>query len=198
MLSNVLFNSTGALLFLFLFWKRLKEDHISNQIFSSAAFLLFAVFIAKIISNAFLPNWWFWITFGAVSVAFALGIIRYRLRIFETLEATVVSFLPWLSFFFLSDSIANSSISSLIASLAIFLLVIIFFLLDKHYKKFSWYKSGRVGFTGLTILGLFFIIRGSVALAFPDMLSFSGKHDVYLSAIVAFASFLVVFNLSRS
>lgn len=127
-----------------------------------------------------------------------LGILRYHLKVFESLEAAVISLLPWLGLIFLSDSIKASELSSLIGSLVIFSLIILFFLFDKHYKKFSWYKSGRIGFSGLTISGLFFLVRTAVAASFPFVLSFGGMHDVYLSGIVAFASFLAVFNLAET
>ena len=197
MIELILANVLGVLVFLFIFWKRLKEDYIGNQIFGSAFIVLAILTIVKLITTYFLAAWWFWLSMLAVSAALLLAIKRYRLRVFETLEAQVISLLPWLSLLFLADSIINSNTYSLVGFILITLLIILFFIFDKHYKKFTWYESGRVGFSGLTILGLFFLIRALVALKFDNVLSFSGKNEVYLSAVLAFSSFLVLFNLSR-
>jgi hypothetical protein len=197
MIELIVANVLGVLAFLFIFWKRLKEDYIGNQIFSSAFIVLAILTIAKLIATYFLAAWWFWLSLLSVSVALLLAIKRYRLRVFETLEAQVISLLPWLSLLFLADSIINSNTYSLVGFILIALLIILFYIFDKHYKRFTWYKSGRVGFSGLTILGLFFLIRALVALKFDNMLSFSGKNEVYFSAVLAFSSFLILFNLSR-
>jgi len=197
MIEQIAANILGVLAFLFIFWKRLKEDYISNQIFSSAFMVLSGLLIAKLITTYYLAAWWFWLSILSVSVALFLAIKRYRLRVFETLEAVVLSLLPWLSLLFLADSILSSSSLSLGGSILIALLIILFFVFDKHYKRFTWYKSGRVGFTGLTILGLFFLIRAFVALNFHNVLSFSGKNEVYFSVVLAFSSLLILFNLSR-
>ena len=46
-------------------------------------------------------------------------------------------------------------------------------------------------------MGAFFLARAVVAMVLPFMLSFSGKYEVFLSGIVAFFSFMGVFNLAR-
>ncbi len=197
MVEQLIVNALGLLTFLFIFWRRLKEDYITNQIFGSAFIALITLVIANTISFYFLSVWWFWLNVLAVAVALFLTIKRYRLRVFETLEALILSLLPWLSLLYLADSIINSSTSSLVGFIVIILLIILFIVFDKHYKRFTWYKSGRVGFSGLTILGLFFLLRALVALNFNNVLSFSGSNEVYLSAVLAFSSFLILFNLSR-
>ncbi len=197
MVEQLIVNALGLLTFLFIFWRRLKEDYITNQIFGSAFITLITLVIANTISFYFLSVWWFWLSVLAVAVALFLTIKRYRLRVFETLEALILSLLPWLSLLYLADSIINSSTSSLVGFIVIILLIILFIVFDKHYKRFTWYKSGRVGFSGLTILGLFFLLRALVALNFNNVLSFSGSNEVYLSAVLAFSSFLILLNLSR-
>jgi hypothetical protein len=110
----------------------------------------------------------------------------------------VAATLPWLGVIFLSDSIEKSNPASFIGFIVIILLIVLFYFLDAHYKKFTWYKSGRVGFTGLTTLGLLLLLRAAVAPIVPDMLSFSGKYEAIISGILAFVSFLLVFNLART
>ncbi len=196
-LANIILNALGLLVFLFLFWKRLKDDYTSNQIFSTSFLILFAVIVSSLISTNFFVNQMFWLNFLAVSIGLTVGVLRYKLRIYESLEAAVISILPWIGLRFLSDSITNSALPLLIASGVILLLILLFFVFDRHYKRFSWYKSGRVGFAGLTILGIFFLIRAVVAAAFGDVLSFWNVYDTILSAAVAFFAFLTVYNLAQ-
>lgn len=198
MLTNIVFHTLGFFIFLYLFWRRLKEDYISNQIFSTAFIVLLGLILVNLLANNFFPAYWFWSSLIGVFIGLAVGILRFKLRIFEILEAAVFSLLPWLALTFLNDSMVNSKSSSFIGFFVLTLLVTLFIVIDKHYKKFTWYKSGRIGFTGLSTAGLFFLIRSIVALTFDNVLSFSGKYDAYLSALIAFSSFLLVFNLARA
>lgn len=190
-------NLLGLFLFLFIFWKKLKEDYLSTQIFNTSFYVLVAILIAHLLSKNFFQDSWFWLTFSGIGAGLTLGIVRYRLRIFETLEGATISFLPWLGLIFLLDSIVNSSLTSLIGSLVILGLIFLYLFLDKHYKEFSWYKSGRVGFSGLTVLGIFFLIRAFVAASFDDVVSLGMGYDALLSGVAAFTSFIAVFNLAR-
>lgn len=197
MIEQIFANVLGVLAFLFIFWRRLKEDYIGNQIFSSAFIVLTGLAIVRLITMYFISDWWFWLSLLSASISLFIVIKRYRLRVFETLEALVLALMPWLSLLFLADSVVGSSTESLVGFIIVTILIILFFVFDKHYKRFTWYKSGRVGFSGLTILGLFFLLRALVALNFHNVLSFSSKNEVYLSAVLAFSSFLILFNLSR-
>ena len=196
-MAGMIFNLLGIFVFLFLFWKRLKEDYITNQIFSTASLILIGIILSNLIAKSFFPDWWFWLGFTGILSGLSLAIFRYGLRFFETSDAAVVSLLPWLGLIFLADSIANSSLTSLIGSLIILALSLLYFFFDTHYKKFFWYKSGRVGFSGFSIMGIFFLIRAAVAVAFPTVLSFSSNYESLLSGITAFISFLLVFNLAQ-
>lgn len=197
MIISLVLNLFGLLLFLFIFWRRLREDYIGNQIFGTSFIIMVALFAARIFAKQFAEDFWFWISLSFVSLGLTIGIVRYRLKIFEALEALVIGFLPWISFYFLADAIKASSPSSMIAAIVAALLAITFIILDKHYKIFTWYKSGRVGFSGLIILGIFFLIRSIVELIYDDVLSFSGNQDIYFSAIAAFCAFFVLYNLAK-
>ncbi len=190
-------NLIGLLLFLFIFWKKLKEDYIPIQIFNSASFIVVFLLAATLVSDKFFQASKFWLSFSGIGIGLTIGIARYRLRIFETIEATIIGLFPWLALTFLADAIVNSSTSSLIASGVIVIFIGLYLFLDKHYKRFSWYKSGRVGFAGLTVLGIFFLIRAFVAAVFDNMLSFAMNYEALLSGVAAFVSFLAVFNLAR-
>ena len=197
MIVNVVFMFLGIFIFLFFFWKRLKEDYLSSQIFTSAFYVVLAILLAKALSLRFFPNYWFWAALAATALAIAIGILRYHLRAFEALEAVGVGLLPWLGLTFLADFANNSASPSGLSALVVASLIVLFFFLDARYKSFAWYKSGRVGFAGLTVLGIFFLIRAAVAAFFTNMLSFMGPRESILSGTIAFVLFLTVFNLAR-
>ena len=196
----------GILGFLFLFWRRLKEDYPSNQIFSFAftilAFLLLGFFIglsAHTIKDTsyFTPRGlWFWGLFILGAVGFALANLKFKLRFFETLEAGGLGFIFLVSALYLTNLIHPFDIKLFIFSLLTVLLLPTFFFLDNKYKTFSWYKSGKIGFAGLAILGTFFLMRCLVALLNPSMISFIGKVDAMADVLVAFTFFFTLFNLS--
>ena len=197
MLISLVLIILGLLIFLFFFWRRLKEDYLGNQIFGTSFIILVFLFAARIFANQIAENFWFWISIVFVGIGLTIGIARHRLKIFETLEALVIGFLPWISLYFLADAINKASLTSMIGAIAVALLAIMFIILDKHYKKFTWYKSGRAGFSGLIILGFFFLVRAVVELIYDDVLSFSGNQDIYFSGIVAFCAFFVLYNLAK-
>jgi hypothetical protein len=197
MITKILFNIAGVLFFFFLFWKKLKEDYDSESIFTFAVFIAGGIGIFSFISQRILPQWWFWASCLGAILGFILGRLKFKFRFFESLEATTIGLLPWLSFIFLQDAISSTSLPSLIAFIVLLLIIAFYVFLDAHYKKFTWYKSGKVGFSGLTTLGVLFLIRAAVAATFPPVLSFLGPIDSIISGAIAFTSFLLVFNLSR-
>lgn len=198
MVANIVANTLGIFFLLYFFWKKLKEDYASTIIFTTAVYALLGVLVGYLISLEFFSQWWFFWETLFLFVGLVVGVLRFKLRIFEILEAATVSFLPWLSFIFLKDSISNQSLISLVAFVFLLLLLFLFFFLDKHYKRFTWYKSGKIGFSGMTTLGVFFLIRAVVGAFNLPMISFVGKLDSVLSAVISFIAFLMVYNLSRS
>lgn len=185
-------------MFLFTYWKRLREDYSESYVFTSAFYVLFGLTISVLISLYYFDDWWFWFGFiGALAGTFA-AIFKFKLRAFETIESSVLGTLNILILVFFYDFVVNLKIISGIASLIILFLIALFIYLDKNYKNYVWYKSGKVGFSGLAILGVFFLIRGTVALFLGDVISFVSGYDTFLSIIISFVSFLMVFNLSRT
>lgn len=175
----------------------MREDCSQTQIFTIGFYVLMGVAVGSIVADNFAPKAWFWISFAAFLAAVAIGILRYKLRIFETIEASFYAGLSLLGFFFLYIWVTEKEYFSGFAVLFIITLLGLFELLDKHYKGFTWYKSGKVGFSGLSVAGFFFLIRALVALFAPNMLSFVGRFEVIISAALAFSAFFLVFNLSR-
>lgn len=194
---HLFFTCVAAILFMFQFWKKLKDDYTQNQIFTSGFYILLAIGAGNIISLNFLPAWWFWMSLLGGTFGLAAGVVRYKLKLFEAIDATVISSLFLFTAAFISDWYFSKSYFSLAGFVICLLLIIFYKFLDERYKRFVWYKSGRVGFSGLTVAGVFFIIRAVIAMINPNMVSFAGKSDIYISGVVAFLSFLSLFNLSR-
>ncbi len=197
MIANVLIALLGLAVSLFIYWRRLREDYPSEIIFSSAFITYLLIFIAWAVSYRFLPGWFFWLTFLGLIFGVGLSVFKFRIRFYESLEGMTFSVLPWLSFIFLSDSVENSSLISFFGFVVVLAFIFVFYYFETHYKNFSWYRSGKIGFAGLATLGVFFLVRSAIAIFFTSVLSFTGKFEVYLSGIVAFVAFLTIFNLGR-
>lgn len=197
MLMEAVFAIVGVFVFLFLFWRRLREDYDSEQIFSTCFYIFILMAIGEMISVRFFPLWWFWIEFTASLVAIGLASFRLKLRFFEILEAGILAFLPWLDLLFLKSFLENLNLMNGLYTVLIYFIILLFFYFDSHYKKFTWYKSGRVGFSGLSVMGIFFLIRAGIALKFSHVLSFVGNIEPLISALTAFIFFFGVYNLSR-
>ena len=198
MLFSIASTVLGVVIFLFIFWNKQREDYPSGQIFSTSFYILLGIGLGYIISRNFFAPWWFWASLVGMAAGLGLGLIRFRFRFFETFEALVIGALPWLSLVFLSDSISSSSVFSFAAFVVIVGLMALYHFLDRHYKSFSWYRSGRIGFSGLTVAGIFFLLRAAVASFFPFVLSFVVSVEAILSGIAAFTLFLLTFNLARA
>lgn len=197
MLTGVVANLVGVFIFLYLFWKRLKDDYLSEQLFTTSLYALLGVGLGLAISRFLFHTWWFWLSVLGVSVGTGIGIFKFRLRVFEVVEALAFSLLPWLGLAFVSDSITHLSLPSFLGFFVCALLLTLFIYFDRHYKTFSWYSSGRVGFSGLFILGIFFTIRALVAIFFPFVLSFVGKQEPLIAGLTAILFYFMVFNLAK-
>ncbi|MFZ3301335.1 MAG: hypothetical protein WA152_01320 [Microgenomates group bacterium] len=190
-------NILGVTLFFFLLWKRLKDDYHYEKIFNLSFCILFGVIIGYFVSKQF-PIYWFWIQITSIVITFGLCLIRQKMKFFESLDSTVIGLLPWLSFTFLIDAIDKSSLSSFLIFWVGLIFIFLFFFLDSQYRKFAWYKSGRVGFAGVLTAGLFFLSRVILYLIYPQTISFIPNYEIYLSGTFAFVFFLLLYRLSVS
>jgi hypothetical protein len=199
----------GILGFLFLFWRRIKEDYSSNQIFSFSfivvGFMMIGFFIGFFLKNYIHSNSifnkegiWFWLTFGFGAIGFEIAFIKFKLRFFETLEGVVLGFIFFIFTISLVNSINKVDVKLLLYSIILGSLMPIFFFLDRRYRSFTWYKSGKIGFAGLASLGILFLIRSLIALIYPAMLSFIGKFDAILDILISFVFFIILFKLSEN
>lgn len=197
MIYSLLLILFGSLWFSFVFWRRLKEDYINNQIFTSIIIIFLLTSAVYFISAKYLPRYTFWLSFLGFILGVAFSSSRFKLRFYETFESSIIAMFPFLSGIFLVDVVKHSSLFSLGAFAVTFSFQFIYRFINNRYKNFGWYKSGRIGFAGLTTLGIYFIIRGVVAIIFPFVLSFSGSYETIISGTASFLLFLAVFDLSR-
>ena len=197
MVSLILVNIFAFLLFLFIVWRRLKEDYLSEHIFSLSLVTALGLLSGYLVARQFAPAYWFWMEILGILIGYMVIVLKTKLKFYETLEALVIGYLYWFGIYWAYLFIKTPSIITLLATLLAICFIILFYLLNKSYRNFSWYKSGRIGFSGLTTAGFFFLTRGATASFFPFMLSFSGKSEAVLSGAVSFIIFLLVYNLSR-
>jgi hypothetical protein len=186
----VIANLLGIFFFLYLVWKKLKEDYTPEKIFSLCFTAIFALLVGVIVSKNFLPEFWFWIEALFVSISFAVAIKRQKIKSFEGFGALAIGFMPWLSLYFLAVSIKNSSLSSFLAFWISLFCVALFFFLNSQYRKFTWYKSGRVGFSEVVTVIVFLILRA--------ILLRNNIFELYLSGTVVFLLFLVLLHLNKN
>ena len=196
MLTNIIFNLLGVFVFLFLYWKKFKEDFPTSLIFSSAFYILTGIFLGIIISHFLFPSGWFWLAFVGASVALIISVFRFHLKLYETIESATISLLPWLSLVFFNNAVTTSLPTSFLATVFCVLLIILFLFLDSHYRSFTWYSSGKVGFSGLSILGIFFLARAILAIFPLNVISFV-KVETFVSGIISLVLFFSVYKLSK-
>lgn len=194
----VIANILGIFILFYFLWHKLKEDYQYEKIFNLAFLILFGFLIGHLVSRYFLPDYWFWINLSGILLGFAIGIKRQKMKFFESFEGLAIGSLSWVSLIFLSDSINNSSLYSFLAFWMTLICIFLFFFVASHYRTFSWYKSGRVGFAGVLTALVFFIFRLIASIFFQNVISLSGEFEVYLSSSVVMVLFLIIYSLSRS
>jgi hypothetical protein len=182
-------------LFSFSFWKGLKDDYISSQIFSVSITVIFTFTGAVIISNYF-KEYRFWILFFALILGYIIGSYKNAIKIYDGYDSFVVSVLisGLLSSVILFYS---ASLPEIIFYISLAASLLVYFLVHKQYKSFIWYRSGKRGFSGLFITGLFFLIRSAVSLVKPELTIMVTTYDIFISGLISFVSFLNIFILGR-
>ena len=197
MLVNLSLNLLGALIFLFIFWKHLKEDYAHEIIFKSALYILLGILLASAIALKFARPWFLWLEFSGAVAGVMFSLLTLKTRFYETFESLVIATLPWVALIFLGDSVARSSLSSFLGFVTTLFLILVYYYFNAHYKKFTWYRSGKIGFAGLATAGIVFFIRAGLAVFTSGVLSFVDKYEAIVSGTLAFVCFLTLFNLGK-
>lgn len=195
-LIRTLFTVVASVSFLYFFWKKLKDDYSQSQIFTTGFYSLFGLSAGYVISHIYLPEHWFWLSFIGSTLGVLIGMKRFKMRLFETLEGFIVGALDILLVFGIYNLATKFNYIDLVGVIAVFFLMILFFYINKRYKRYVWYRSGKVGFSGLLVAGFYFVFRASFLL-FSGIINRSNIAEAIFSGVLAFASFLALYNLSR-
>ena len=84
MILNIIFSLTGIYVFLFLFWRKLKEDYSQNQIFTVGFYSIIGFAALNLLSQGYAPKWIFWLSsLGSVT---ALRLIRVKVLNHQSLQ----------------------------------------------------------------------------------------------------------------
>lgn len=193
----IIANLLGILTLLYLFWKILKADYHHEKIFNLAFLIIISIFFVSAINFYFPNNFWLWSDLTAATVVFLITIKRQKMKFFETFDAMIISLLPWIGFVYLSDAISKSSLTSFLAFWMTLVCIFIYFFTSSNYRSFIWYKSGRVGFAGVVTAVIYFLIRFVISFFYPNIISMSGKFEVYLSLSAALLFGVLLYNLFR-
>lgn len=193
---NTLFTIIAVFVFLYFFWKKLKDDYSQTQVFNAGFYSLFGMAFGYLVSRVYLTHFWFWLTLLGSFIGLLAGIYRYRMKFFETLEAWTIGNLNILLIFNLNELIRKVELLQIVSFTTTLLLVLVFFYINSQYKRYVWYRSGKVGFSGLLVAGFYFVFKGSF-LMFSGIIDKSSIFEIVFSCILAFVSFILLYNLSR-
>lgn len=198
MFLTILINLISVFIFLYILWNKLKEEYSASLIFSAGFTITIAVILGNIIAFRFFPQYWFWASFLGVFLGTIISVYRYRFSFFEFVDSVVISIHPWLGLIFLDKFASSLNVKVLLLVFQTIITAVLYMIFNKKYKSYTWYRSGRIGFAGFSVLGIYFILRSIIALTLEDMVSFIGLSDAIISGVVSFMSFLMLLNLSRS
>lgn len=150
----------------FSIWRRLKEDYHEEEIFSLTLLsLLAAVLVAKTLGvvtaspSGFSLAGAFWGTVLAIKW-YVLEIKKDVWEVFDSLALPLFGFLFWGG---VGLFLTNGRWQDLFLLAAGVLGRPVFNYLQSHYRSFSWYKSGKIGFLFWASSFLFFLTVFGVA-----------------------------------
>jgi len=196
LISLILSAVVGSVVFLFIFWSKLKDDYIANQIFSVAFISIFLSLILGISSLFIFKQYWFWLMILGFSLGLALGILKFKLKAYETVNGAVGGLILFFTIFISTISILEKDWLSLGHATILLMAFMIYVFIEKNYKLLIWHKSGRIGISGLLSMAVYFLIRTIIAFIFPDMISFVGSFDSVVSGLVFIVLVISALNLS--
>src|SRR3990170_2943037 len=180
----------GSIVFLFTLWKGLREDYKINSIFTFGFSVLFFVFAGLFLSSVINRGIWLWAAVLGMCFGLLLGVAKTGIRLLDAVESGVLSLLFLMECAMTGLFLSLYSPSTFAAGVFVLWLILLYYYLKTRYKSLSWYKSGKIGFSALSVLIVFFVTRIPVALFFPNMISFLGK--ICCVALFLGSLFLVV------
>jgi hypothetical protein len=193
---EALFTFLGALLFLYLFWKRLKDDYSSYQIFSAGWCVLIGGAFMYMVSKFFGANYSFVMAETGSFLGVLIGARRFNMSLIESFEGWVIGGLGFLVMFYLMGVLVSFSPVTALNLTVVLMLAWLFFYVNSRYKRYVWYRSGRVGFSGLLVSGFYFTFRSSNLLV-SAIIGREFNWEAIVSVLAAIVSFFALFNFSK-
>lgn len=187
----VIANIVGIFLFLFFFWKILKEDYLSEKIFNLGFLTVFGLLVFYAISSYFWQNYWSWMTMLGGILGFYIGFRKQKFNFFEVFEGLTAGILFWIGLVSLASSVKNLSLYSFLTSWVCVTAIALFYFLRSHYRRFTWYKSGRVGFSGVMVALLLALTK------LGSSIYSMNKYEIVFSVIVTLLLISLLYNLFR-
>jgi hypothetical protein len=195
----------------FFLWKQLKEDYSEEDILSFTIDLFLASLIGArllyIIENLNffglnILNWFLWGKYPGFSLLGAIiggGLLFYywtkkkRWDLWLTFDKTVIAFFTIQLIGGIGLFISSASMFDLARLITNFVLLGFSAYLTKNYRKFIWYKSGKLGFVAGSCFGLYFLLLG--------VLELFKRNGIYLDRIIfpilAIICFFIVYRRSE-
>lgn len=173
----------ALIVFLYVFWKRLKDDYIANQIFS-VAFLSIAGFISAVIYlKLFSFNWSFWgITVGVI-FGMLVGVYRFKIKLLDALNSEIVAWSPLIIGAGVFTGITLADNLMIILSLIFGILYLSNDLILKLVQDVTKFKYGRSHISGLIVISLYMVLRFILAIYHNKVLFFL-DYDAVISVLV--------------
>ncbi len=197
MITTIIVLVLALIVSIFTFWKFLEDDYPDELIFTVIFTTIIFSGAGFIINLFFKTQFVFWISGFFLIFGFLFSYLRNKFPIYEFFEGLVRAAFFFFEVMLVYFMATKQSIVGLGVLVINSIVIFIYFLLSKNYKKFTWYKSGKIGFAGITAAGIFFVVRGIVAFFALDFVSFAGRIEPLLAGSVSFIFFLILYNLSR-
>lgn len=193
---KILASLVAFLSFLFIFWRKLREDYLSSQIFS-----LGILGLVSLVVTVILVEWYGRVEYRWLSVVVPFCVmtaysIKNHMRINEVTNALFPALVIGNICYLLLEPLPSKKLL-LFLVLANLLFLPLFFFLESNYKRIQWYKSGKIGFSGLLSSSIFFAANAAVAFSSFPMIFFVGKINAVVLLVLAVFSLLWLFLLSR-
>jgi hypothetical protein len=180
---EILFFVCLALIGIFAIWKRLREDYAEDMLFSLGLHAFGVGLLGFVLGIVIYPAILFWSVGLGIIIGLGIGAYRLKMRFYESLDIVIVTSLWLLLIRTALVAIFVRSIKEFVFASAILICISVYYLLNGSYKSFSWYKSGKVGFAGLSVLFLLILARLLVAFIFPSMLPLASTIEKIISGV---------------
>ncbi|KKQ24564.1 MAG: hypothetical protein US62_C0017G0020 [Candidatus Woesebacteria bacterium GW2011_GWA1_37_8] len=197
LLINTLISVPFFLTSLFILWKKLRDDYIASQIFSLGFGIYFSLVAGFLLFHFFKFSYSEWFIVAAPVVVVLYLSNRGRMRLNELVNALAPLLYVSNIYYYLMLVILRNNYFGLIGVFLSVFFLVIYFLLEKNYKKLQWYKSGKIGFSGLFVLSVYFFMNSALAILIPDMVFFSGKINAIISMLLGLIFAFALTRLSK-